>query len=221
MLWNGPIRRKLTRNGSYWLFIYLYTRLLQTRRADITVAGFQSTSQRYYIRNLYSIFTLAWLFILSTVAIFCQSIPHIISTLFMHVLALVWSSSQIAATLQFRSDYGRLITGTSGACDGVDLLVGYFKNRLSYEIAMTVINVVTLAVSAYLSWRLFLVSDAPVRFYNGSFVATDLWMDQFQGLQQLSYHPKGLYLCFRVVNNCSGTSIESLKIDIHNLYVFN
>lgn len=117
-----------------------YQTLLQTRRADITVAGFQT-----------------WLFILSTVAIFCQSIPHIISTLFMHVLALVWSSSQIAATLQFRSDYGRLITGTSGACDGVDLLVGYFKNRLSYEIAMTVINVVTLAVSAYLSWRLFLI----------------------------------------------------------------
>jgi len=117
-----------------------YQTLAQTRRADVIVALFQTC-----------------LVILSTIAIFCQSIPHIISALSMHFLAFIWSSSQVAATVTFRSDYRRLITSAEGACNGMDFLVDYFKNRLGYEIAMTVINLVTLLVSAFLTWRLFLI----------------------------------------------------------------
>lgn len=75
----------------------------------------------------------------------------------MHIFALIWSSSQVGTTVAFRSDYRRLITGSKGACDGLDLLVEYFKNRLGYEIAMIVVDFVALFITAYLTWRLVLV----------------------------------------------------------------
>lgn len=75
----------------------------------------------------------------------------------MHVLALIWSSSQIAATVNFRSEYRRLITSAAGACDGIDLLASFFKNRLGYVIAAFVLDFVTLLLSAYLTWRLITV----------------------------------------------------------------
>jgi hypothetical protein len=117
-----------------------YQTLVQTRRADVTTAAFQ-----------------ACILIFSAIAIFCQSIPHIGSALLMHIFAFAWSSSQVAATVAFRSDYRRLITGSNGACDGVDLLVEYFKNRLGYEIAMTAVDFVALFITAYLTWRLVLI----------------------------------------------------------------
>jgi len=76
----------------------------------------------------------------------------------MHVLALVLSASQISEMLAFRSDYAQLITSNTGACNGYDMLASLLGTRLNYAIAMTVVNIVALAASMYLTWRLLAVS---------------------------------------------------------------
>lgn len=77
----------------------------------------------------------------------------------MHVLGVALSSLQMADMLTFRSDYARLITSPTGACNGFDMLgETFFTTRLTYAIAMTVVNIITMGVSGYLAWRLAEVS---------------------------------------------------------------
>jgi hypothetical protein len=76
----------------------------------------------------------------------------------MHTLAFILSSAHISEMLVFQSDYARLITSATGACNGYDVLASFFSTRLTYAIAMTVVNFVALAASAYLTWRLLAVS---------------------------------------------------------------
>ncbi|KAG8834340.1 hypothetical protein FRC17_009108 [Serendipita sp. 399] len=114
-----------------------YQVLRQTRRADTVVALYQ-----------------IWLLMISAAAIFCQCIPHVMAATAMHLLSLVWSSYQVTAFSSFRADYSRIISSINGACNGVDLLPTYFQSRMPYVIAVTVLDSVTLLVSAYLSWRL-------------------------------------------------------------------
>ncbi len=77
----------------------------------------------------------------------------------MHILGLVLSSSQVADILAFQSNYARLITSSTGACNGFDMLATLFSTRLTYAIAMTVVNVIALVASGYLTWRLMAVSS--------------------------------------------------------------
>jgi hypothetical protein len=76
----------------------------------------------------------------------------------MHTLAFILSAAHISEILIFQADYARLITSATGACNGYDMLASFFNTRLTYAIAMTVVNIVALAGSAYLTWRLLAVS---------------------------------------------------------------
>lgn len=115
-----------------------FNSLLMMRREDIVSVTYQ-----------------AWLLVMSSIAIFTQSIPHIGSSFVVHVMAFVWSSIQLAQTQWFAADYRRMISGSSGACNGIDIISDYFAIRTSYQIATTVINFISLIASAYLTWRLF------------------------------------------------------------------
>lgn len=114
-----------------------YQHLIQNRRVDVTVACFQ-----------------VWLLVVSVFALFNQSFSSVIAAAVMHLLALVLSSAQTLDMVAFKSDYVRLITSSTGACSGFDMLATFFTTRLTYAIAMTVVNAVALIISGYLTWRL-------------------------------------------------------------------
>lgn len=114
-----------------------YQRLIQNRRVDVTVACFQ-----------------VFLLVVSVIAVFKQSFSCVAASLVMHTLAFILSAAQISEMLAFQSDYARLVTSNTGACDGYDMLASFFSTRLTYAIAITVVNIVALAGSTYLTWRL-------------------------------------------------------------------
>ena len=43
---------------------------------------------------------------------------------------------------------------SSGRCDDINLLPGYWQDRNAAEIAVLVVNAISLMLSAFLSWRL-------------------------------------------------------------------
>lgn len=100
----------------------------------------------------------SWLFFMSCAALMTESIPHIWASFALHVIALFWSSFQIWATQKFNGDYHYIITGSQGACGGIDLISDYFNERTRYQIATTVVNFVSAIASGFLCWRLFGVS---------------------------------------------------------------
>jgi hypothetical protein len=110
------------------------------RREDVAAATFYS-----------------WLFFMSVAALMTESIPHIWASFALHVIALIWSSSQVWATNKFHGDYDEIITGPNGACPGIDVISGYFKDRMTYLIATTAVNFLSTIASVYLCWRLFSV----------------------------------------------------------------
>jgi hypothetical protein len=108
----------------------------------------------------------------SGVKILNESIPHIIASLFTHLLATGectthernctdrlkrqtgWGAFQIIHTNEFRTSFSRLTT--NGAC-GVNVLPGYWAPRRSAEIASLTLNTLALLIGLILSWRLLKV----------------------------------------------------------------
>lgn len=98
-----------------------------------------------------------------------ESIPHVIASLFTHLLAtgkqttpkrdctdwlkqyLGWGTYQIVNTNKFKSDFSRLTT--DGAC-GVNLLPTYWGSRRSAEVASLSLNALALLIGIVLSCRL-------------------------------------------------------------------
>ena len=92
---------------------------------------------------------------MSTVAILNESIPHTLAALATHLLTTIWSGYQLFNTASFQSEFVRS-TIRSGLCGGgnVNLLPSYWVERRAAEISVLVVNVVSLLISAALSWRL-------------------------------------------------------------------
>lgn len=111
--------------------------VVQIWKSDIVTASYQ-----------------ALLLLLSVAAIFAESIPLAWSSLMMHVLALVWSVLRLGFSISFKSDYTDIVTSASGACGGFDPLQGYFKLRGAFEIALVILDVATLLLASFLTWRL-------------------------------------------------------------------
>jgi hypothetical protein len=112
-------------------------KLDNTKREDITFIAFQ-----------------VWVLGMSIVAILNESIPHIIASLLTHLLATGWGAFQIMHTARFKYDFNRLTT--DGAC-GTNLLSTYWVERSNAEIPALALNVISLLVSAFLSWRVIKV----------------------------------------------------------------
>lgn len=105
-----------------------------TKREDIVFIAFQ-----------------LWVLGMSVVAILNESIPHIIASLFTHMIATGWGAFQVIHTNQFRTSFSRL--ATNGAC-GLNLLPTYWGPRRSAEIGSLTFNCLALLIGLILSWRL-------------------------------------------------------------------
>ena len=93
-----------------------------------------------------------WLFALAFVAIINQSTPHLVAACISSVLAVAWSVYQVLHTRAFRNEFDRFIT--DGACDGVQLLPNYWKQRAIIEIPSLVLNCVFALVLGGLAFKL-------------------------------------------------------------------
>jgi len=120
-----------------WSLNYPVLILGNTKREDIVFMAFQF-----------------WVLGMSLVALLNESIPHIIASLLTHVMATAWAGYQIQNTLNFETDFRKVIT--EGACSGVPpFLGGFWKTRQEAEYASLALNIAALLVSPILSWKLF------------------------------------------------------------------
>lgn len=92
---------------------------------------------------------------MSIVALLNESIPHIFASLATHIMATAWSVFQILSTAHFKSTFNRVIT--EGVCDGVSLLPRYWDERARAEYPTLALNILSLLVSTFLTWRLIKV----------------------------------------------------------------
>ena len=93
-----------------------------------------------------------WLFGLAFVAIINESTPHLVAACISSVIAVVWSVSQFLRTRAFQQEFDRFIT--YGACDGVELLPNYWKQRSSIEIPSLVFNCLFMLILGGLAFKL-------------------------------------------------------------------
>ena len=93
-----------------------------------------------------------WLFALAFIAIINQSTPHLVAACISSLLAVAWSVYQVLHTREFRQQFDRFIT--YGACDDVQLLPNYWKQRSAVEIPSLILNCVFALVLGGLAFRL-------------------------------------------------------------------
>ncbi|KAG8823118.1 hypothetical protein FRC19_004596 [Serendipita sp. 401] len=112
--------------------------LHQLRSEDLVMIG-------YYI----------WLFGLETVAILNESIPHLSAAFVSLLLALIWSGSQLARTRYFHKEFETFIT--NGACDGLDILPGYWPQRQKTDIPGFALNALAIVLLGTIGFKLLSV----------------------------------------------------------------
>ncbi|KAF8488183.1 hypothetical protein JB92DRAFT_3085440 [Gautieria morchelliformis] len=115
--------------------IWPVQQLSNTKREDILLIGFQ-----------------VWVLGMSLVALLNESIQHICAALVTQFLVTVWSIFNISQTEDFRRSFARLTM--NGACQGMNLLGGYWNQRKVAEILSAVLNGVGLLVTAVLTYKL-------------------------------------------------------------------
>lgn len=93
-----------------------------------------------------------WLFALAFIAIVNESTPHLITACISSVIAVVWSVFQVLRTRSYQREFDRFIT--HGACDGVQLLPNYWKQRSSIEIPSLVFNCLFTLILGGLAFKL-------------------------------------------------------------------
>lgn len=92
-----------------------------------------------------------WVLGMSIVAILNESIPHVIASLFTHLIATGWGAFQISHTTEFQKSFSRLVT--DGVC-GINLLPTYWGPRRIAETVSLTLNAFALLIAIILSWRL-------------------------------------------------------------------
>ncbi|KAF8634420.1 hypothetical protein AX15_000871 [Amanita polypyramis BW_CC] len=115
--------------------IWPISELRDSEREDIVFMVFQS-----------------WVLGVSIVALLNESIPHIIASLITHLLTTAWAGVRILNTAVFRSKFGRVIV--HGTCSGMDVLPDYWDTRCKAELAALILNIVSLVISSFLTWRI-------------------------------------------------------------------
>jgi len=119
-----------------WSLNWPVTILDETKREDVAFIAFQ-----------------IWVLGMSAVALLNESIPHILASLLTHIMATAWASFQISNTASFRANFNRVIS--RGACAGIpNLLPHYWEDRARAEVPILALNVVSLLVSCFLTWKL-------------------------------------------------------------------
>lgn len=96
-----------------------------------------------------------WLFGVSVVAVLNESIPHLIAALITNVLSTAWSAFQLSRTGQFQFDYETLVV--NDACDGNDVIEGFWTERMRYFTPILVLNIVAFFGLFFVALKLFSV----------------------------------------------------------------
>ena len=116
------------------------TLLNNTRKEDLVFLAFQ-----------------VWTLSMSLAALLNESIPSIIGAFVTHGLNTAWGAFQVAHTNGFRADYEKIVE--NGACQRSTIPTllspkSYWTPRRSFELPSLVIHILSLFVSAFLTWRL-------------------------------------------------------------------
>ncbi|KAF8990258.1 hypothetical protein BDQ17DRAFT_1372156 [Cyathus striatus] len=96
-----------------------------------------------------------WLFSLSVVTILNESLPHLGAVLLAHILSAGWASFRVQSSEKLANVYRGTIV--PGPCGGIDHLQNWWEMRRMHAIPILAMNVVTLLVIAFVSFKLFKV----------------------------------------------------------------
>ncbi|TFK96961.1 hypothetical protein BDV98DRAFT_575222 [Pterulicium gracile] len=103
--------------------------------------------------NVVIIVFCVWVFMLSAIAILNESIPHLASALAAQVLLTAWSAYQLHHADSLWDMYTSLVVDTH--CKGVNLLSGWWAERMAHTLPVVVINALMTVALAVLSFLLF------------------------------------------------------------------
>ncbi|WVR00076.1 hypothetical protein IAU59_007218 [Kwoniella sp. CBS 9459] len=115
----------------------------------LTESGFVFVSQECAEIVLGAFFV--WILGLAIVALLNESIPHLLALLVSLVISTVWTANDIRVTFKFWSNFTSMLERN---CGGIDLLPRYLNKRVGLQSTVLGINVLTLAASAVLCWKL-------------------------------------------------------------------
>jgi hypothetical protein len=97
-----------------------------------------------------------WVLGMSTVALLNESVPHVLASLLTHVASTGWSAYKLASTASFHADFISFIN--DGACSSSsNILQDYWSVRTRAEIPTLILNVIFLAISGFMTWKLLKV----------------------------------------------------------------
>lgn len=99
-----------------------------------------------------------WLFGISLMAMFNDSVPHILAGLITRIILTAWSAYALWRSHLQRDVYNRMIEVPGSPCS-LEMFSDYFQQRFAYEIIDLVLNFTALTIAAYLSLTL-------VKLYN-------------------------------------------------------
>ncbi|KDQ54504.1 hypothetical protein JAAARDRAFT_38175 [Jaapia argillacea MUCL 33604] len=92
-----------------------------------------------------------WLFTVSFLAILNQSIPHLTTVIASHILDTAWAGFRVHTTVRTHDLYNKFVK--DGACDGLDILHGWWRRRLDHAIPILVFNGVALLALCLLTLK--------------------------------------------------------------------
>lgn len=102
--------------------------------------------------ELATLFFQLWLLVMSMMAVLADSTPHLIAALSGHFMNTAWASFNVYTGVKMKHEYQRFIV--AGACNGVDVLGGWWDERLRHSAPILVLNTVATLAMVYLTWKL-------------------------------------------------------------------
>ncbi|KAK7468409.1 hypothetical protein VKT23_002924 [Stygiomarasmius scandens] len=169
-----------------------------------------------------------WLLGISVLAVYYDSVPHILAGLIAHILFTTWSIYSLWRTFYQQTIFDQMIE-TPGTYCSISMFSAYFRTRIAYEICDLVLNITAFAFATYSTWYLVRVFNtksvqrlaAPkrVKAIYGYFLAVQvclqleafimmtwmgLWLDQLENsyVSQISNHLsifRGIFVWYTVL----------------------
>ncbi|WVQ77471.1 hypothetical protein IAR50_007157 [Cryptococcus sp. DSM 104548] len=93
-----------------------------------------------------------WVLGLAVIAVFNESIPHLVALLFSLVLTIAWSANDLRLSFAFWSHFSEAVRDDCG--DDVLFFPDYLGKRVGFQGAALGINVLTLGLSGWRCWKL-------------------------------------------------------------------
>ncbi|WVF72881.1 hypothetical protein IAT40_007699 [Kwoniella sp. CBS 6097] len=92
-----------------------------------------------------------WTLGLAVVALLNESVPHLLALLVSLLISIVWTANDIRVTFKFWSNFSSMLERN---CGGANILPQYLDKRVAFQSTVLGANVLTLAGSGVLCWKL-------------------------------------------------------------------